>query len=91
MSLEYCQMCIRTAAMTASGKLKARLKDSESELNKDINVVVGELAGAQLEEGQNTLLMQKLDDLRQLKRGLVEKIGERVIRNADGAEVTDER
>ena len=73
--LEYLKMCVRTAANDANGKLKARLRDSEQVLNNDINEVVGELSMEGLSLDRKELLMHKLDDLRQLKRSLVEKIG----------------
>ena len=73
--LEHLKMCIRTSANDANGKLKAKLRDSEQELNGDINGVVGELAAEGLSLERKELLMHKLDDLRQLKRCLVEKIG----------------
>ena len=72
--LEYLKMCIRTAANDANGKIKAKLRDTEQELNKDINDVVSELSTVVSPE-RKELLMHKLDDLRQLKRSLVEKIG----------------
>ena len=77
-SLEYCKMCIRTAANTASGRLKAKLRDDEAEINSSINEIVTELAMPNLEQVTRDLLMHKLDDLRQLKRALVEKVGEKL-------------
>ena len=73
--LEYLKMCIRTAANEANGKLKAKLRDSEKVLNNDINEVISELSHDGLGVERKELLMHKLDDLRQLKRNLVEKIG----------------
>ena len=73
--LEYFKMCIRTAANEANGKLKAKIRDSEATVNADINEVVGELMSEDLMADRKTLLMNKLDDLRQIKRNLVEKIG----------------
>ena len=73
--LEYLKMCIRTAVNEANGKIKAKFRDCEHDLNRDINEIVGELATDGLMPGRKELLMHKLDDLRQLKRSLVEKIG----------------
>ena len=73
--LEYYKMCIRTASNDAIGKVKAKLRDTEADLNVNINEVVGELASDRLAVDRKALLMNKLDDLRQLKRSLVEKIG----------------
>ena len=73
--LEYYKMSIRTAANFAVGKVKAKLRDTEAILNKDINDVVSELASNGTTQDRKNLLMHKLDDLRQLKRSLVEKIG----------------
>ena len=73
-SLEYTKMCIRTAACTATGMIKARYRDEELSLNSDINMVVEALV-SETEPGNKALLMHKLDDLRQIKRSLVEKIG----------------
>ena len=61
----------------AIGKIKARYRDEESSLNESINLVVNELAQ---DTPQRELLMHKLDDLRQLKRCLVEKIGAKLER-----------
>ena len=72
--LEYYKMCIRTAANIALSKSKARIRDLESILNSDINEVVN-LLSSDSPGVDRQLLMHKLDDLRQLKRGLVEKIG----------------
>ena len=79
-SLEYCKMCIRTAANSASGVLKARYRDDEVTLNKDINDVIDELSDDNTPADRKTLLTHKLDDLRMLKRRLVEKIGARLER-----------
>ena len=68
-------MCIRTASNDAIGKVKAKLRDTEAELNGNINDVIEELASGSLTMERKALLMNKLDDLRQLKRSLVEKIG----------------
>ena len=73
-------MCIRTAANTASAKCKAKFRDDEAELNKDINDVVDELSQQSDDRDRTELLKHKLDDLRQLKRCLVEKIGARLER-----------
>ena len=79
-SLEYCKMCIRTAANTAAGTVKARFRDDECELNRDINAIVDELSNGDTPPDRKTLLIHKLDDLRMLKRKLVEKIGSRLER-----------
>ena len=42
--LEFYKMCIRTAANDANGKVKAKLRDTELNLNSDINHEVGELS-----------------------------------------------
>ena len=73
-SLEYMKMCIRTASSTAAGKIKARYRDEEATLNGDINLVINELSLEPPNEVK-LLLMHKLDDLRQLKRTMVAKIG----------------
>ena len=73
-------MCIRTAANTAAGTVKARFRDDECELNRDINAIVDELANVNTPPDRKTLLSHKLDDLRMLKRKLVEKIGSRLER-----------
>ena len=78
-SLEYCKMCIRTAANTATGIIKARYRDDEKMLNEDINEVIEELATDILPD-RKALLMHKLDDLRQLKRRLIERIGAKLER-----------
>ena len=54
--------------------IKARYRDEELSLNSDINMVVEALV-SETEPGNKALLMHKLDDLRQIKRSLVEKIG----------------
>ena len=79
-SLEYCKMCIRTAANSAAGMIKARYRDDELSLNNDINNVIDELAAEPLSPDRKILLMHKLDDLRLLKRRLVEKIGAKIER-----------
>ena len=78
--LEYIKMCIRTAANVATGKIKARYRDEERQLNSDINSTVTSLASADVGVDERVLLMHKLDDLRQLKRCLVEKIGAKLER-----------
>ena len=80
--LEYFKMCIRTAVNDANGKLKAQIRDTEVTLNEDINHVVSELARNDLTSETRSLLMYKLDDLRQLKRNLIEKIGTRLEQKA---------
>ena len=79
-SLEYCKMCIRTAANQAAGQVKAKYRDDEAVLNNDINLVVDELANQDIDVNRRALLMHKLDDLRQLKRRFVEKIGAKLER-----------
>ena len=78
--LEYGKMCIRTAANMATSKIKSRYRDEERILNNDINFVTIELAKEPLASGERELLMHKLDDLRQLKRSLVERIGAKLER-----------
>ena len=78
--LEYCKMCIRTAANAATGKIKARYRDEERQLNSDINSIITNLANDGTGFDERELLMHKLDDLRQLKRVLVEKIGAKLER-----------
>ena len=75
--LEYLKMCLRTAANVAIGKTKARVRDLESTLNSDINDLVNQLSCDNPGDDRE-LLMHKLDDLRLLKRGLVEKIGSKL-------------
>ena len=79
-SLEYTKMCIRTAANTANGTIKARCRDEEATLNVDINNVIEELADESCSLDRKLLLKHKLDDLRFLKRKLVEKIGAKLER-----------
>ena len=79
-SLEYCKMCIRTAANVAIGKIKARYRDEERSINESINLMINSLANDVHSSEQRELLMHKLDDLRQLKRCLVEKIGAKLER-----------
>ena len=74
-SLEYCKMCIRSAANLATGSIKAKYRDDEQSLNVDINAVVEELSDSRISDARKDLLRHKLDDLRLLKRKLVEKIG----------------
>ena len=76
--LEFFKMCLRTASNTATGKVKAKVRKFESTLNADINDVVNELANESICHDRRTLLMHKLDDLRRLKRTLVDKIGTRL-------------
>ena len=76
--LEYCKMSIRTAANTVTGKIKARYRDEEKILNQDINNLVEQLAEANTPADLRLLLIHKLNDLRQLKRILVAKIGTRI-------------
>ena len=80
--LEYLKMCIRTASNEAVGKVKAKLRDTEKTLNEDINGVIDELALESTLAERKVLLMHKLDDLRQLKRSLVEKIGTKLEQKA---------
>ena len=77
-ALEYCKMAIRTAVFTTTGILKARFRDEEKELNENINDVVDQLSTLDEMSDNARHLMQKLDDLRVIKRGLVEKIGSRI-------------
>ena len=80
--LEYCKMSIRTAAATAMGTVKARYRDEEAGINKDINDVIEQLAEEDIPAGRKALLSHKLDDLRTLKRRLVDKIGARLERRS---------
>ena len=77
-SLEYCKMCIRTAANTANGTIKARYRDEEAELDADINAVVDEMGRDSTPHDRIILLRHKLEDLRMLKRRMVDKIGTRL-------------
>ena len=76
--LEYYKMSLRTAANLAAGKVKAKFRDSEASLNKDINEMINELADEAVQHDRKILIMHKLDDLRRLKRALVDKIGSRL-------------
>ena len=76
--LEYLKVCIRSAANMATGKIKAQFRDDERVINNDINDVVSELSQDSIPAERQTLLMHKLDDLRNLKRSLVTKIGSRL-------------
>ena len=76
--LEYYKMCIRTAANTATGKIKAQFRDEEASINEDINRLVNDLADEGTPTELKTLIIHKLEDLRHLKRMLVAKIGTRL-------------
>ena len=76
--LEYLKMCLRSASNAVTGNIKAKIRDVELNLNQDINRVVEELAEDNLELSRKELLMHKLDDLRMLKRCLIEKIGNKL-------------
>ena len=78
--LEYCKMALRTAVFNSTGKLKAKYRDEEKTVNEDINLVVNELAEIEDSSARAQLLIHKLDDLRAIKRHLVEKIGSRIER-----------
>ena len=78
MRLEYFKMCIRTAANTATGKVKAKFRELEATINDDINSMINELADEAVLQDRKALIMHKLDDLRRLKRNLVEQIGSRL-------------
>ena len=80
MSLEYCKLCMRTAANAATGKMKASYRDEEKSLNQDINNVVNKLSSLKETEPDYLLYVNKLDDLRSLKRQLVDKIGTKLER-----------
>ena len=71
-------MCIRSASNAANGAVKARYRDEEANVNKDINSIIDELSNETVSPERKQLLMHKLDDLRMLKRRLVEKIGARL-------------
>ena len=77
-SLEYCKMCIRTAANAANGMIKAKYRDEEAVLNADINEVVDEMSKDGTTQERLLLLRHKLEDLRMLKRRLIDKIGTRL-------------
>ena len=79
-SLEYLKLCIRTAANAAVGIIKARYRDEELSLNQSINLIISALAKNNVGREERELLMHKLDDLRQLKRSLVERIGAKLER-----------
>ena len=78
--LEYCKLCIRTAANQATGKMKARYRDEEKVLNDDINMVVSELTSLSESSPDYDTYIHKLDDLRMLKRQFVTKIGTKLER-----------
>ena len=80
MKLEYCKLCIRTAANTATGKMKAKYRDEEAVLNNDINNVVNLLSDTNESALDYPVLVNKLEDLRTLKRQLVQKIGTKLER-----------
>ena len=77
-SLEYAKLCIRTAANAASNFRKSQYRDVEAEVNANINQLVGKLA--EMKEGdQESLVTQAcLDEQRNLKRDLVNKIGTKI-------------
>ena len=77
-ALEYCKMSIRTAVFATTGVIKARFRNEEKELNENINGIVNELAQADDNSPRQELLIHKLEDLRGLKRHLVEKIGSKI-------------
>ena len=62
----------------ATGKIKAQLRDEEKEINEDLNSIIDQLSSGGTTPGHKQLLMHKLDDLRRLKRSLVDKIGKRL-------------
>ena len=76
--LEFYKMSLRSAVNEVNGNLKAALRDTEAGLNRDINDLVSELAQDNVQHDRKILLMTKLDDLRQLKRAVVEKVGTRL-------------
>ena len=77
-ALEYCKMSIRTAVFTTTGKIKARYRNEEKELNENINNIINELSRLNEASPNYLLMIHKLDDLRGLKRQLVEKIGSKI-------------
>ena len=79
-SLEYVKMCIRTSANVAIGRVKAKYRDEERGINSSLNFVIGELSRQNVSRDERELLMHKLDDLRQLKRSLIERIGSKLER-----------
>lgn len=79
-SLEYVKMCIRTSANVAIGRVKAKYRDEERGINSSLNFVIGELSRQNVSRDERELLMHKLDDLRQLKRSLTERIGSKLER-----------
>ena len=82
-TLEYCKMAMRTAAFTTTGNIKAKFRDEEKLLNENINDVINELISITEPSDRAALLANKLDDLKQLKRLLIKKIGSRIeVRNA---------
>ena len=76
--LEFFKMSLRTAVNEVNGNLKAALRDTEVGLNRDINELVNELAQENVQHERKLLLMTKLDDLRQLKRAVVDRVGTRL-------------
>ena len=79
-ALEYCKMSIRTAANMATGKMKAGYRDQESILNEDINKIITDLSEMDDSAADYALYINKLDDLRALKRQLISKIGTKLER-----------
>ena len=77
-ALEYCKMSIRTAVFTTTGIIKARYRNEEKELNANINALITELSCVEPHSTRSELLTHKLDDLRSLKRQLIEKIGSKI-------------
>ena len=79
-SLEYCKLCIRTSANIATGKMKASYRDEEKILNEDINAVTSKIAEANELSPEYPLYLNKLEDLKALKRQFVERIGTKLER-----------
>ena len=73
--LDYAKLCIRTAANAATNFRKSQYRDDEAEVNSNINNLIGKLAD--MEEGHpDTELTQAcLNEQRNIKRDLVNKIG----------------
>ena len=77
-ALEYCKMSIRSSANAATGIMKAKYRDEEKDINENLNEIINELAETDRNNDHYKLLVHKLDDLRNLKRQLVDKIGTRI-------------
>ena len=77
--LEYLKMCIRTAASTATGMLRAAMRDDEKLVNENINRLVEMIETNQPPDNlDRDLLLAQLNDQRILKRELVQRLGSKI-------------